>query len=62
MYNILNMLVRRIFFGLQKVGLVVARGSGFGRGLAFSFGYFERKEKEKGRGQAQRMGEDVSRR
>lgn len=62
MYNILNMLARRIFFGLQKVGFGVARGYVFGRGLAFSFGYFERKEKEKGREQAQKMSENVGRR
>ena len=48
MYNILNMLARRIFFALPRVGLAVAKGGVLRRNLAFSFAFFERKNKEKG--------------
>ena len=40
------MLARRIFSGLQKLGLVVARGQELSSVWAFSFA-IERKEKEK---------------
>lgn len=61
LYIILSMLARRIFFGLQKAGLVVARGQELRRTLAFSFA-FGRKGKERRLEEAQKkLSENVNR-